>query len=274
MPEYQIIEGVKCYAPALAFQNEDFPRESFDQLYSIESKNFWFVSRNNVIRCLVGRFMGRKEKHKKKFLEIGCGTAFVLKGLSAIPYLELSGAEVYLQGLKYARRRLPHVDFVQLDATHLPFENEFDAIGAFDVLEHIELDELVIKNVYSALKEEGCFFVSVPQYMWMWSKTDDYARHKRRYSKKELISKLRSAGFRIEYVSSFVFALFPVMILSRLFSKRATNSSADRNGDAPELNLNPVMNSIFRTITIIDEWLIRFGISLPFGGSLIAVATK
>lgn len=274
MPEYEIIDGIKCYAPALAFQNNDFPLESFEKLYSVESKNFWFLSRNHVITFLVRKYLKGKEKNENKFLEIGCGTAFVLSGLSNLSYLELSGAEIYLQGLKYARLRLPNVDFVQLDATDLPFKDHFDAIGAFDVLEHIELDRLVMHNVYDALKQGGYFVLSVPQYMWMWSKTDDYACHKRRYSRKELLSRLSSAGFKTQYVTSFVFALFPLMILSRFFSRRKKDTSGDHTSDAPELELNRVVNSIFRVIMKIDELLIKMGVSLPFGGSLIVVAKK
>jgi len=273
MPAYEIIEDIKCYAPELAFQNEDFPSESFEKLYATESKNFWFVSRNKVIRSLVRKYLRKKETSKNKFLEIGCGTAFVLKGLSDLGDLELSGAEIYLQGLKYAKLRLPGANFIQLDATNLPFKNEFDAIGAFDVLEHIEADELVIKNVYDALQKNGHFFISVPQYMWMWSRTDDFAYHKRRYTRKELLAKLTLNGFQTEYISSFVFTLFPFMLISRLFSREQKKLTSDMS-NAPELNIHPLLNSIFRLLMKFDELLIGWGLSLPFGGSLIVVAKK
>ncbi len=42
-----------------------------------------------------------------------------------------------MEGLKYAKQRVPGAEFIQMDATEMPFENEFDAIGAFDVLELI-----------------------------------------------------------------------------------------------------------------------------------------
>jgi SAM-dependent methyltransferase len=274
MAGYEIIEGIKCYAPSLAYQNDDFPPESFDELFAVESKNFWFVSRNKIIKRLVKKYLDKMQGEKKSFLEIGCGTAFVLKGLSDLPGLELSGAEIYLQGLKYARRRLPDVNFIQLDATNIPFKNEYNAIGAFDVLEHIEQDELVMQNVYEALKTGGYFFISVPQYMWMWSKTDDYACHKRRYSKKELTSKLRSKGFQIEYATSFVFTLFPLMMISRFFSRKQKGVPDTHANNAPELKINPVLNTVFGWLMKVDELLIKAGLRLPFGGSLVIVAKK
>jgi len=274
MPEYKLIDGFKCYAPELANENGDFDSESFDYLYSIENTNFWFVSRNIVIKSLVKKYVSEQITKKTKFLEIGCGTGYVLKGLSEFSFLELEGAEIYLNGLKYARTRLPGINLIQLDATKLPFKNEFSAIGAFDVLEHISEDELVIEKIYDALKIGCYFFISVPQFMWMWSRTDDYACHKRRYNKKELLKKLRAKGFKIEYVTSFMFTLFPLMILSRLFSGREKIVMGNSNKKAPELNLNPLLNSILKFIMKLDELLIGCKVSLPFGGSLIVVAKK
>ncbi|MCX6158512.1 MAG: class I SAM-dependent methyltransferase [Ignavibacteriae bacterium] len=267
----KIIEGVKCYAPELAMENNDFKESSFRKLYGLEEKNFWFRSRNRIAQILVAKYFGNKVMGK--FLEIGCGTGYVLKGLEKYKNLELYGAEIYLEGLKFAKKRLPQIEFVQLDATNMPFENEFDCIGAFDVLEHIAEDELVMKNVNKSLKSGGIFFVSVPQYMFMWCYLDDIACHKRRYSKIELLNKLRRNGFRIKFHSSFVFSLFPLMLLSRWFKRNKRIGDTEKETFA-ELEMNRFINKLFEFILKIDEYLIQIGIKLPFGGSLIVVAEK
>jgi SAM-dependent methyltransferase len=268
--KYEIIEGIKCYNPELAMQNKGFQREGFEFLFKVEEKNFWFKSRNNGISYLFEKYLGTDKK--RDILEIGCGTGFVLSGLSKYKNYNLTGAEIYLEGLKYAKQRLKNVEFIQCDATNLPFENEFHAVGAFDVLEHIDEDELVIKNVNKALKKDGKFFISVPQYKFMWSSIDDITYHKRRYSRKELVDKISRAGFKIEYVGSFVTSLFPIMYVSRLL-QRSKKKDAKPNEHA-ELDLNPIINKVFENIMKIDESFIRYGISLPYGGSLILVAKK
>jgi SAM-dependent methyltransferase len=271
MTNFTTIDGIQCYAPELAKENDGFHAEGFDDLYRAESKSFWFRSRNNVIKTLVKKHINNN--NSMQFLEIGCGNAFVLSGLSAeFPKYQMWGAEIYLEGLKYAQKRLPNAKFVQLDATKIPFESEFEAIGSFDVLEHIDQDELVMKNIHKALKPGGHFFISVPQYMWMWSIADDYACHKRRYSKKELRTKLETAGFEIEYIGSFVFALFPAMAISRILNKKQKNE--DMKAQGMEIFIHPTINAIFTAFMKIDEILIKAGISLPFGGSLIAVAKR
>lgn len=274
MKKVETINGIKCYAPELANENSDYPADVFKILYSVEDTNFWFVARNQIIQHLFKKYLGSKSN---AVLEIGCGTGYVIKGLQDnFANYQLVGSEIHLEGLKFAKERLPNIEFIQLDATKMPFEKEYNAIGAFDVLEHIEEDEKVMQEVYKALKPNGLFFISVPQHQWMWSINDDIAYHKRRYSRAEMKRKLTNNGFEIIYISSFVFMLFPFMYLSRLFKSKKELKITDEIilKEMNELKLNPIVNSIFGFFMKIDLFLIKTGISMPFGGSLITVARK
>jgi SAM-dependent methyltransferase len=70
------------------------------------------------------------------------------------------------------------------------YRDEFDTIGAFDVIEHIEDDVGAMREIYRALKPGGGFMIIVPQHMFLWSRVDDLAFHKRRYARRELTAKL------------------------------------------------------------------------------------
>lgn len=271
---YEIIDEIKCYSPDLAKENSDYPDEVFKLLYEVEDTNFWFVYRNRIIQHIFKKYLGTESK---KVLEIGCGTGYVLKGLNdSFKKYHLTGAEIHLEGIKFAKKRLPNIEFIQMDATDMPFENEFDAIGTFDVLEHIEKDTAVIREVHKSLKKGGLFMISVPQHQWMWSINDDIAYHKRRYSRKELKMKMLNEGFEIIYIGSFVFVLFPFMYISRLFKQKTVPNITSEIilKEMNELKLNPVLNSIFGFFIKIDMIFIKMGISLPYGGSLIAVGRK
>ncbi len=270
-PGPQIIDGISCYAPELAYSNENYGAEIFERLYNAEDRNFWFRSRNRLIRHLVKKI--QRKTGAMDFLEIGCGTGYVLKGLSGLKDLRLQGSEIYLEGLRFAKKRIPGVQLIQMDATRMPFESSFDIIGAFDVLEHIDEDVLVMKQVNRSLLDGGYFLVSVPQHRFLWSYLDDMAYHKRRYTRKEMRAKLNEAGFETEFISSFVFFLFPFMYLSRLIKGRK-KTGHDLDSQMKELELPSVVNKFFGWLMRMDEFLIRSGLSLPFGGSLVVVARK
>jgi len=265
------LDGFLCYAPELAHSNEDFPADGFESLYRHEETNFWFVTRNQVILNLIRSYTSSQNF---SFLEIGCGTGYVLKAVQSITNQKIVGAEIHTGGLKFAQSRVPNAQFIQLDATRIPFSNTYDAIGAFDVLEHISEDEVVMQQIMKALKPGGYFYISVPQYPWMWSYLDDIAYHKRRYTRKELISKLKNAGFQVPYCGSFVFSLFPAMVMSRWLNNKPQNKQGENMSADREFNMPAWMNALFTSILKIDVVFIRLGFQLPFGGSIIAVAQK
>jgi SAM-dependent methyltransferase len=207
-------------------------------------------------------------------LEIGCGIGGVVAELRQLGHLQLTAAEVSIDGLRFARTRFPDVEFIQLDATAIPFHADFDVIGAFDVLEHIEADQRVMRGVHEALRPDGLFIITVPQYPWMWSALDETVRHKRRYQRSELLAKLRQNEFEVLFCSSFVTALFPAMVASRVLARRKPANRSDQEAFAAQVTFSPLVNRVCDTVMRLDELALRAGISLPFGGSLLAVARK
>jgi SAM-dependent methyltransferase len=165
------------------------------------------------------------------------------------------------------QRISPPSQFLQADARDLPFKHEFDLIGAFDVLEHIVEDELVIKNMIQSLKPVGGLILTVPQHPWLWSKVDEMACHKRRYKRKQLSSLLRAQGFEILLDTSFMFFLLPLMLMQRLIGSRKNTYDASR-----ELVLPTMVDKIFSAILSCERYLIRHRIQFPIGGSRLVVA--
>lgn len=241
-----------------------FRAEFFETLYRLESNNFWFRARNELIVWLLEKAFPNTES----FLEIGCGTGFVLSGLQkANPSMKLAGSELFAEGLEFAKKRLANVDLFEIDALDLKIEKAFDVVGAFDVIEHIEEDELVLAQLYKAAKNG--IILSVPQHMFLWSAMDEYACHKRRYSLAELVLKVEQAGFEILYTTSFVSLLLPLLMLSR-----TKNRKIDDIDSIAELKLPKVLNFSLEQIMTLERLMIRAGIRMPAGGSLLLAAKK
>jgi SAM-dependent methyltransferase len=262
------VDGFVAYSPQFARDGGGFKAGYYAELARLEGANFWFRARNALILWAIGKYCGRFQS----FLEIGCGTAYVLSGVAgAYPSARLRGSEIFVAGLGFAAQRLPSAEFVQMDAREIPFREEFDVVGAFDVIEHIEEDERVLAQMHAALKPGGCIVITVPQHAWLWSETDEYACHVRRYSASELHRKIEAAGFEIERSTSFVSALLPALMASRLARKKSAGKAFD---PLAEFNISPWLNKALETVLAAERALIRLGISLPLGGSRLVVARK
>lgn len=260
------VEGFSAWAPDLALVNVGFKTEYFAPLAQYEAQNFWFRSRNALIIWALQKFFPKLGS----FLEVGCGTGYVLSGVSAaFPFARLVGSEIFTAGLGIASGRIPGASFVQMDARRIPYVNEFDVVAAFDVLEHIVEDDLVLENLHRAIRPGGGLLLTVPQHQWLWSSVDDHACHVRRYSAADLHNKVRAAGFEVERSTSFISLLLPAMLISR---RRGQNNK--KFNPLSELKINPILNYVLESILAIERLLIRVGLDFSMGGSRLVIARK
>ena len=263
-----VMSGFDSYAPDFAYKGGGFKSSYFSDLASLEATNFWFQSRNKLILWMLQRY----QSNFKSFLEIGCGTGYVLSGISKkFPKSSLFGSEIFITGLSFAAKRLPSTKFMQMDARSIPFESEFDVVGAFDVLEHIKEDEIVLSQIFTSLKPEGLMLITVPQHPWLWSPADVYACHERRYTASDLHQKIDAAGFNVLRSTSFITSLLPAMMISRFYQKTITDKKFNHTA---ELKISPWLNSICFWMIIAEIALIKLGFNFPFGGSRIILAKK
>ncbi len=262
-----LIDGYRAFAPELAYAGGGYDVALFAELAPLEASNFWFTSRNKLIEWSLRRY----KPELTSFLEIGCGTGFVMAGVAAQhPDVRMLGSEIFVDGLPFASERVPNAELMQMDARHLPFDQEIDVVGAFDVLEHIEEDEAVLSEIHRTLAPGGVLLITVPQHSWLWSPADDHAFHVRRYTARELRTKLDAAGFETLRSTSFVSLLLPFMMLSRLWEKVSKTPYDPQD----ELRMPRFLNAIFSGVMRVERAIVRWGVNLPLGGSRLVVARK
>jgi len=249
-------------AEAVGGYDADF----FDRLVEVEDGSFWFRARNRLIVQLASEMTSPGDR----LLEVGCGTGYVLRALVRECGLRATGSELLVEGLEHARRRVPEADFAQLDARAMPYEQSFDLVGAFDVLEHIEDDVGVLRGLHRAVRPGGFLLLTVPQHPWLWSTADTHACHVRRYRRAELVERVTQAGFTRVRTTSFVTSLLPLMALSR-WRGRVSRRDYDPVAD---LVLPAPVNWLFELILDLERVLIKRGVDLPVGGSLVLVARR
>ena len=265
--EPQRLDGFPAFAPELAQGARGFDPAHFAELARLEAGNFWFRARNRLIEWALERYFSGA----RRFLEVGCGTGFVLAGIAqAQPALAVAGSEAATAGLVFAARRVPRAQLMQMDARRIPFTGEFDVAGAFDVIEHIEDDVGVLRAMRDAVRPRGGLLLTVPQHPFLWSEFDARAGHVRRYHAPELRAKVIQSGFEIVRMTSFVALLLPLMLISRLARGKPVS---DRDTLA-DLRVAGWLNWTLERALDLERLLIRSGVPLPMGGSLLVVARR
>jgi len=266
------VAGFPAFAPNMTTELVHYPKDAYAKLYELEANSFWFRNRNKLIVQTLSKIFPAA----LSLLEIGCGTGFVLAGIAAAnPGLRLVGTDLHHEALDYAQARLPGggVALLQMDAGNIPYCEEFDVICAFDVLEHIPDDNVALRQIHRALKPGGGLMITVPQHPRLWSRSDDDARHLRRYTRQDLSRKLIENGFRMIMVSSFITLLLPLLIVSRILSRAGYNKKTI-NPQGKELDLPASIDWLFDKICAGERYLIRRHLSFPIGGSLLCVALR
>ena len=147
----------------------------------------------------------------KKVLDFGCGYGTFSEYLNNKFNLEVVGYEVNPEALKKLK-----VKGINTISSLDKYEASFDYIISMNVLEHIKNDEMVIKDMNTLLKDNGRLILYLPNSMKVWTDLDNLVGHYRRYTKKDLLSKLERGGFTTlswEYVD---FIGWVVLYLSKL----------------------------------------------------------
>ena len=246
----------------------DYPDEANAFCFAVEEHSFWFEYRNRFIIETVRRF-----PPGGRIADIGAGNGFVSLGLERAGFSTLV-VEPGQAGAKNARTRglEPVVCATLSDAGFVP--GALDAVGLFDVVEHIAEDRDFLRTTRSLVKPGGRLYVTVPAFPALWSSEDELVGHHRRYTIATLRTVLDAAGFRIEY-ATYLFAplTVPLFLLRTLPSRLGRRTTLDPARTAAELK--PPSGLAVRAITaLLDREVARVknGLTIPLGTSCLAVA--
>ena len=261
-----IIDDIPCYNPQVDSDHADYPESELKELYKAESKHFWFITRYEfIINTII-----KLTDFNSRFIEIGAGTGNISRKLMEKGYKPAVG-ELHLSGLKYAKS-YGISECYQFDIYDTPFDDSFDAIGLFDVLEHLDKPDYALSNIHSMLHDNGLLYITVPAHMWLWNKYDRIAGHKVRYTKSTLTQITKQANFEIIECRYFFIFITPLLWLRSLLHPDKNLEATELKVDS-EIHINTIVNKVLLTICRLEN-MINHLLPNIFGGSLILVAKK
>jgi SAM-dependent methyltransferase len=234
----------------------------YDKLDAAEGRMWWFAALHaNLIAMLDGA-----GPRSGRILDAGCGTGGLLAKLAG---REATGLDREPTACERAAAKSGR-PVCAGSVNALPFADKaFAAILSADVLCHRAVDEEVaLRQFHRCLGAGGLLVLNLPAYRWMLSRHDIAVHNARRYTRKSVAALLRAADFRPLYTGYWNTVLFPLMLATRKLLPA-------RPGEDSDVKLYPApVEALCRAATALERGLMRLGVRLPFGGSVVAVAVK
>ncbi len=264
--------------PIHSQQAKEMQEHTYAIMNNVEDSHWWFVGRRAILESFLEKIVqspkskvqspnkqSKTQNLKAKILDVGCGTGANLEMLKN--FGEAEGVDVSSDALEFCRAKglKVHKGLVE----ELPFEDEsFDVVTALDVVEHLDDDVAGLKEMFRVLKKGGKTLIFVPAFMWLWGVQDDISNHRIRYTKKQIVERLKKAGFEIERATYANITFFAPILAGRTLMK-ITGVKPESENNINISALNGVLGKIFSAE---KYWLKKLG--FPFGVSIVISARK
>lgn len=261
-------EGIlACLPPGASGGRSGFDPHFFPGLDQIEERHFWFRARRLLIRERLQRWV--PDLAQRALFDIGCGTGALVAFLERTGVTVAGACDAYAEGLRLARARVRAPLLLAAEDQLPPLAAGQSLIALFDVLEHIDDDRATLAWLASVLAPGGVLALTVPAHPFLFDENDRAACHRRRYTRPELLEKLREAGLRPLRVEHCMAAL----VVPRVVSRLAGFQLHKQPGRLSPLSVIPVANELAYATLELERWLTRW-LRAPFGTSLLAIAAK
>jgi 2-polyprenyl-3-methyl-5-hydroxy-6-metoxy-1,4-benzoquinol methylase len=182
---FQIIEGT-------THQRDDFGLrpEALRLLWKMEERHFWHRARNKWIQRALSEGGAGPDS---AVLEVGCGSGAVATFLHRLGY-SVTGIDTFEPSVRKAHERCQHARFIVGNVSTASLGQVFDVICFFDVLEHLDRPEDLLRACFRHARAGTLFLATVPSQKALHTVIDDLSGHKRRFESGDLAALFAAAG--------------------------------------------------------------------------------
>lgn len=228
----------------------------------------WWFGAIHANLAMLHRRASARAPATPRLLDAGCGTGGFLAQLARqVPEREVVGLDADETACHWATEKSGRPVCVG-SVNALPFADAaFGAIFSVDVLCHRDVDDArALGQFHRCLSSGGLLILNLPAYRWLMSRHDAAVYNARRYTRRGVVRLLREAGFRPIFTSYWNVVLFPLMVATRKLLPASSGSDVKLQ--------SPLVEAACRAATSLERALMRAGFRFPFGGSVLAIATK
>jgi SAM-dependent methyltransferase len=237
----------------------------YERMYAAEERQWWYAGMRALSFGLLDAHV--LPRQSPLFLDAGCGTGLNLEHLGRRG--RAFGLDLSAEAVAFCQRR--GVRAVRGSVLDLPCRSaSLDGVVSFDVLYHawVKDDRAAVREAARVLRSGGLFLTRVPALRLLWGAHDDAVLSRHRYHRSEMRALLEGAGLevlRLSYCNTFLFPL--------LLARRTLDRVLGRQGSDVAFLPAP-LEWAFRRLLLLEGALLRLGLDLPVGASLVALARK
>jgi SAM-dependent methyltransferase len=247
----------------------------YREYFTLERQHWWFRARASILMDHLRSLVKPSSPSNLRILNVGASTGYSSELLAQ--FGNVTSVEYDGDCCDFTKSKTG-LELLQASVTDLPFPSEsFDLVCCFDVVEHVEDQQSATKELHRVCRSGGLVCVTVPAFMFLWTRHDDVNHHVRRYTSPELRQVLGQTGASPVFHSYFNCWLFFPIALFRLAARFLGGSSSNRREDAGSdffAVQNPLLNKLFYGIFRSESFLLRNGIPLPVGVSILSTWRK
>jgi len=239
----------------------------YERMFEAEETQWWYVGMRALSFALLRPSLRDSRPEAASLLDAGCGTGNNLRHFAVLG--RTFGIDLSAEALRFCRTR--GVTVTRGNLLALPFPTGcFDCVTSFDVLYHrwVEDDRAAVAELARVLKPGGLLLVRVPALKMLWGAHDQAVHSRHRYHRGEVKRLLASARLEVLRTTYANTLLFPLLLLRRTVD-RLTGRQGSDVGFLPA-----PLEWAFRSLLAVEARLLGWGLSLPIGASLFALARK
>jgi SAM-dependent methyltransferase len=239
-------------------------------MFEAEEAQWWYAGQRAIVAALLRPELERLRRTGTpcpRLLDAGCGTGGNLAAWAGSA--RGVGVDLAPEAIAFCRTR--GVRVVRGSVLTLPLRaGVFDLVTSHDVLYHAWVgdDRAAVAEMARVLGPGGLLLVRVPALRLLWGAHDAEVQSRYRYTRGELVALLEGCGLeplRASYCNSLLFPL--------LLARRSLDRLLSRQGS--DVGFLPApLEWAFRRALLLEAALIRRGLSLPIGASVVALARK
>ena len=239
-----------------------------EEWYTLNAEeHFWFSWRFRAFQSMLRGL--RLNSASFRALDVGCGTGLLRSQLESATPWTVDCTDLNLEGLARVKPGRGRVLFYDVLSEDPSLAGRYDAVLAFDLLEHLDNPLAMLEALSRHVRPGGWIFINVPALSALFSDYDRAAGHVKRYGRRGLVREIQAAELEPVLTRFWGFTSVALLAMRKALVRGAMGMDERaiiRKGFAPP---NRLLSIALRCIMRIET---AIPLAPPIGASLLLAA--